>query len=77
MIALHNPEYEKRSALLKAIVGCLINYKIILIFLSLIFITSNLFAQSFVCLTKNFENKETFILLKKLIIILTTFKLLT
>ena len=40
--------------------------KIKLIFLSLIFITSNLFAQSFVCLTENFENKETFILLKKI-----------
>ena len=40
--------------------------KIKLIFLSLIFITSNLFAQSFVCLTKNFENKDTFILLKKI-----------
>ena len=40
--------------------------KIILIFLSLIFTTSNLFAQSFVCLTKNFEDKDTFILLKKI-----------
>ena len=40
--------------------------KIIFIFLSLIFITSNLYAQSFVCLTNNFENKETFILLKKI-----------
>ncbi len=40
--------------------------KIILIFVSLIFITSNLFAQSYVCLTKNFENKDTFILLQKI-----------
>ena len=40
--------------------------KIKLIFLSIIFITSKLFAQSFVCLTENFENKETFILLKKI-----------
>ena len=40
--------------------------KIILVFVSLIFITSNLFAQSYVCLTKNFENKDIFILLEKI-----------
>ena len=40
--------------------------KKLLIFVFLIFISSNLFAQSYVCLTKNFENKETFILLKKI-----------
>ena len=40
--------------------------KFISIFFSLIFITSNLFAQSYVCLTKNFENRDTFILLNKI-----------
>jgi len=40
--------------------------KIILTFVSLTFIASNLFAQSYVCLTKNFENKDTFIILNKI-----------
>ena len=40
--------------------------KKLLIFVFLIFISSNLFAQSYVCLTKNFENKDIFILLKKI-----------
>ncbi len=40
--------------------------KIIIAFFSLIFITSNLLAQSYICLTKNFENKDTFILIEKI-----------
>ena len=40
--------------------------KIVLVFVSLIFIPSNLFAQSYVCLTKNFENQETFIFINKI-----------
>ena len=40
--------------------------KIILVIVSLIFIPLNLFAQSYVCLTKNFENQETFIFIDKI-----------
>tara|TARA_B100001057_G_scaffold490983_1_gene580290 strand:+ start:1613 stop:1969 length:357 start_codon:yes stop_codon:yes gene_type:complete len=39
--------------------------KIVFTFLTIIFSTAT-FADSFICLTKNFENKETFILINKI-----------
>ena len=40
--------------------------KVLLIFYLFIFYTPNLFAESFICLTKNFENKDAYILLNKI-----------